>query len=220
LLAFAIASVIIPMAFDISITTNNIPIAEISHGIVIILLIVYSCYLFFQLKTHNAIYIEESKKVPMRPRKGKTLKGAIKKGLVIVSGTLVSPSRTRPKSIDVPPEDELMQLDVESLEEDKLDELYLILLVALFTLAASTAIIPFYAKSIVSSINDITTSPNSTISTEFIGLILLPIIGNSTEHATTIIVAGKDKMDLAIGIVVGSNMQIVLFILPFIIIVR
>jgi Ca2+:H+ antiporter len=219
LLALAVASVIIPTAFDISTKTSNIPIAEISRGTAVILLIVYGCYLFFQLKTHNAMYMEESKKVPMRPRKGKTPKGAIKKGLAAAGGTLAGPTRTRPESMDVPPEDELMQPDAESLEENEPDEPQLTLSVALFTLAASTAIIALCAESMVSSINDITTSPNSTVSAEFIGLILLPIVGNAAEHATAVTVACKDKMDLAIGVAVGSSMQIALFVLPFIIIV-
>jgi Ca2+:H+ antiporter len=219
LLALAIASVIIPTAFDISTTTSNIPIAEISHGTAVILLIIYGCYLFFQLKTHNAMYMEESKKVPMRPRRGQTPKGAIKRGLATAGGTLAGPGRTRPESMDLPPEDELMQPDVESSEEDEPDEPQLTLLVALFTLAASTAIIALCAESMVSSINDITTSPNSAVSAEFIGLILLPIVGNAAEHATAVTVACKDKMDLAIGVAVGSSMQIALFVLPFIIIV-
>src|ERR1700761_2249769 len=46
------------------------------------------------------------------------------------------------------------------------------------------------------------------------GLILLPIVGNAAEHATAVTVAVKDKMDLAIGVAVGSSMQIALFVLP------
>jgi len=57
------------------------------------------------------------------------------------------------------------------------------------------------------------------VSTVFVGLILLPIVGNAAEHATAVTVAIKDKMDLAIGVAVGSSMQIALLVLPFIIIV-
>jgi len=49
----------------------------------------------------------------------------------------------------------------------------------------------------------------------FVGLILLPIVGNAAEHATAVTVACKDKMDLAIGVAVGSSMQIALLVLPF-----
>lgn len=53
------------------------------------------------------------------------------------------------------------------------------------------------------------------ISPEFIGLILLPIVGNAAEHATAVTVAIKDKLDLAIGVAVGSSLQISLLVLPF-----
>lgn len=48
----------------------------------------------------------------------------------------------------------------------------------------------------------------------FIGIILLPLFGNAAEHFTAVLVAGKDKMDLAIGIAIGSSVQIALFVAP------
>lgn len=57
------------------------------------------------------------------------------------------------------------------------------------------------------------------ISPEFIGLILIPIVGNAAEHFTAVTVATKDKMDLAIGVAVGSSMQIALLVLPFLVVV-
>ncbi len=52
----------------------------------------------------------------------------------------------------------------------------------------------------------------------FTGVILLPIIGNAAEHATSIRVALKDKMDLSVSIAVGSSMQIALFVAPVLVI--
>lgn len=56
------------------------------------------------------------------------------------------------------------------------------------------------------------------ISEAFIGLIILPIVGNAAEHVTAVLVATKNKMDLAIGVAVGSSIQIAIFITPFIVI--
>ncbi|KAF7904304.1 hypothetical protein EAF00_001638 [Botryotinia globosa] len=56
------------------------------------------------------------------------------------------------------------------------------------------------------------------ISKTFVGLILLPIVGNAAEHVTAIVVAVKDKMDLAMGVAIGSSMQIALFVTPFLVI--
>jgi Ca2+:H+ antiporter len=68
----------------------------------------------------------------------------------------------------------------------------------------------------VSSIDGLTAS--GAVSTTFVGLILLPIVGNAAEHATAVTVAAKDKMDLAIGVAVGSSMQIALLVLPLIVV--
>jgi Ca2+:H+ antiporter len=57
------------------------------------------------------------------------------------------------------------------------------------------------------------------VSEEFVGLILLPIVGNAAEHATAVTVACKDKMDLAIGVAVGSSMQVALLLIPLMIII-
>lgn len=56
------------------------------------------------------------------------------------------------------------------------------------------------------------------ISKTFVGLILLPIVGNAAEHVTAIVVAMKDKMDLAMGVAIGSSMQIALLVTPFLVI--
>merc|ERR1711907_388006 len=48
----------------------------------------------------------------------------------------------------------------------------------------------------------------------FIGVILLPIVGNAAEHATAVTCAYKGMMDLALGVAVGSSTQIALFVVP------
>jgi len=48
----------------------------------------------------------------------------------------------------------------------------------------------------------------------FIGVIVVAIIGNAAEHSTAVWMAIKDKMDLSLGIAIGSSLQIALFIAP------
>lgn len=52
------------------------------------------------------------------------------------------------------------------------------------------------------------------LTTLFTGVILVPIIGNAAEHATAVTVAMKNKMDLSLGVAVGSSLQIALFVAP------
>jgi Ca2+:H+ antiporter len=48
----------------------------------------------------------------------------------------------------------------------------------------------------------------------FIGVVLVAIVGNAAEHSTAILMARKNKMDLAINIALGSGSQIALFVAP------
>mmetsp|Transcript_13623 Transcript_13623/g.33485 ORF Transcript_13623/g.33485 Transcript_13623/m.33485 type:complete len:447 (-) Transcript_13623:93-1433(-) len=57
------------------------------------------------------------------------------------------------------------------------------------------------------------------LSHAFLAMIVLPIAGNACEHITAIIVAMKNKMDLALGVAVGSSIQIALLALPLCVVV-
>jgi Ca2+:H+ antiporter len=48
-------------------------------------------------------------------------------------------------------------------------------------------------------------------------VILVAIIGNAAEHSTAVIVARKNKMDLAISVAVGSSTQVALFVAPLLV---
>ncbi|KAM0131967.1 hypothetical protein ACHAO1_007044 [Botrytis cinerea] len=216
LLALAIASVIVPTAFDLWSETTDAPIAAISRGTSVILLVVYIGYLYFQLHTHSTMFNEESRKVPMKPRKNALPQGAIAKSLAKAGGIGAGPGRAN--ITERPPNDELINPNAhEEDEEDEGEEAQLHILVAWATLAICTAIIGICAEFMVDSISAVT--EGGAISEEFVGLILLPIVGNAAEHATAVTVACKDKMDLAIGVAVGSSMQVALFLIPLLVVI-
>jgi Ca2+:H+ antiporter len=48
----------------------------------------------------------------------------------------------------------------------------------------------------------------------FVGVILVAIIGNAAEHSTAVLMALKNKMDVAVNIAVGSSIQVALFVAP------
>jgi Ca2+:H+ antiporter len=52
----------------------------------------------------------------------------------------------------------------------------------------------------------------------FMGVVVVAIVGNAAEHSTAVLVALKGKMDLALGIAMGSSMQIALFVAPLLVI--
>jgi Ca2+:H+ antiporter len=55
------------------------------------------------------------------------------------------------------------------------------------------------------------------LSETFLGLIVIPIIGNAAEHATAVVVARRGKMDLALQIALGSSTQVALLVAPILV---
>jgi hypothetical protein len=51
----------------------------------------------------------------------------------------------------------------------------------------------------------------------FIGVVVVAIVGNAAEHSTAVLVALKNEMDLAVGIAIGSALQIALFVAPILV---
>jgi Ca2+:H+ antiporter len=222
LLALAVAGVIVPTVFDIASETPQSDVAKLSRGTSVILLVVYGGYLFFQLKTHSTVFAQESQKVEAKPFRSQGLKeGAIAQGFVAPAGVIahgLPSSRTNNEKmrslLTNPPRKNLQD---EADEEEEGEEPQLHFTVAVATLAISTVIIALCAEFMVDGISAVTAGGK--VSEEFVGLILLPIVGNAAEHATAVTVAIKDKMDLAIGVAVGSSMQVALFLIPLLVII-
>jgi Ca2+:H+ antiporter len=79
-------------------------------------------------------------------------------------------------------------------------------------LAAATVGIVIQSEILVHVVEEVTKSLGLTET--FLGLIIVPLIGNAAEHATAIVVARKGQMDLALQIALGSSTQVALLIAP------
>lgn len=86
---------------------------------------------------------------------------------------------------------------------------------ALVLLLASAATIGLMSEILVEAIEP--AAEDLGMSEIFVGVILVAIVGNAAEHSTAILVAMKDKMDLAVNIAVGSSIQIALFVAPLLV---
>jgi Ca2+:H+ antiporter len=102
-------------------------------------------------------------------------------------------------------------------EEHEAEEPTLGPIAAGVVLVVVTVLVAICAEYLVGSIEDIVETTH--ISKAFIGLILIPIVGNAAEHVTAVVVALRNKMDLAMGVAIGSSIQIALFMTPFLVIV-
>lgn len=189
LMALATAGLLLPAAFHASVPSEgkskfpdpdseaDLKILSLSRGVAIILLVLYILYLVFQLRTHKALFEEQSQEDD---------------GIITSS---------------LPPEGTVTKADSE----------HLTITGSLAVLVIATVLVSFSADLLVGSIDDIVELLG--LSKTFIGLIVIPIVGNAAEHATAVIVAMKDKMDLAIGVAVGLSLQIALFVTPFMVII-
>ena len=86
---------------------------------------------------------------------------------------------------------------------------------ALITLAVSTVLIAFLSEMLVQEIDAVTKTLGFT--ELFVGVIVVAIIGNAAEHSAAVVMAYRNKMDLALGIAVGSSTQIALFVAPLLV---
>jgi len=83
---------------------------------------------------------------------------------------------------------------------------------AVFILLGSTVLIAILSEFLVGTIENVRDSLG--VSEIFVGVIIVAIVGNAAEHSTAILVALKNKMDLSVGIAIGSSLQIALFVAP------
>ncbi|KAK1061719.1 hypothetical protein LTR74_010848 [Friedmanniomyces endolithicus] len=100
--------------------------------------------------------------------------------------------------------------------DDEEEEALMSRTAALVLLLLTTSLVAVCAEFMVSAIPSLI-ADSPVVSEAFIGLIILPIVGNAAEHVTAVTVAAKNKMDLAIGVAVGSSIQIALFVTPIIV---
>ncbi|SCU82369.1 LANO_0B05974g1_1 [Lachancea nothofagi CBS 11611] len=171
LLAISCASLLIPAAFRASLPDDNkkqdllinAKILSLSRSTSIVLLVVYVCFLYFQLGSHHTLFEqqeEEADEVLEQHPKRHTL--SVKSSIIV--------------------------------------------------LVVTTILVSICADFLVGSIDHVVET--SGLSKTFIGLIVIPIVGNAAEHVTSVVVATKNKMDLALSVAIGSSLQIALFVTP------
>ena len=163
-MVIASASLIIPSILDATTPTKwdteHNSVLNLSRATSVVLLIFYVVYLYFQLKSHAALFVDDS--------------------------------------------------ETDEEEEAKLGPWSASAVLIMATLGVTSC-----SDYLVDSVDGFVEAWG--VSRAFIGLIVVPVIGNAGEFNTAITAATKDSMDLAIGGIVGSTLQIALFVSPFLV---
>ncbi|CAL6373806.1 unnamed protein product [Bathycoccus prasinos] len=102
-------------------------------------------------------------------------------------------------------------------DDDDAEELVLGFWDSIVWLGVFTVFISILSDYLVATIEGASASWDFSVA--FISVILLPIVGNAAEHASAVMFAMKNKMDISLGVAVGSSTQIALLVIPFCVIV-
>ena len=86
---------------------------------------------------------------------------------------------------------------------------------SVIALAVAGLLVGLMSEVLVGSISE--ASEAIGLSEFFVGVIVVAIVGNAAEHWVAVLVAAKDKMDLAVNIAIGSSAQIALFVAPILV---
>ncbi len=82
-------------------------------------------------------------------------------------------------------------------------------------LIGATAFVAWMSEILVGAVE--ATSSSLGLNDVFMGVIVVAIVGNAAEHSTAVLMAMKNQMDLAVGIALGSALQVALFVAPVLI---
>ncbi|HYP21053.1 MAG TPA: calcium/proton exchanger [Chloroflexia bacterium] len=88
---------------------------------------------------------------------------------------------------------------------------------SIIVLVGATVLVAFMAEILIEGVEYLTHEFGMT--ELFVGVILVALIGNAAEHLTAVVVAMKNKMDLAVSIALGSTLQVALFVAPVLVLI-
>jgi Ca2+:H+ antiporter len=84
-------------------------------------------------------------------------------------------------------------------------------------LLGATTLIAWVSEILVGSVEPAAKALGMT--SVFVGVIVVAVVGNAAEHSTAVLSALKNRMELSLGIALGSSLQIALFVAPALVIV-
>ncbi len=164
-------------------------IQSLSNVISIILLLVYALY----LATH-VFHVRDERRTPGRHKEA-----------------LPSPGEAEAEPEKV--EAVTGGIDLREVEGQRPPKLWL----ALLLLLVSTIGTAWNSELLVSAIEPVTEQLG--LSQVFIGLIIIPIVGNAAEHSSALYTALRDRVDLSMAIAAGSTIQVATFVAPLLVLV-
>jgi len=197
MLMLAVAALVMPAIFVLDegeglpspgaeIVDYDSTVEFLSLGVAIVLILCYLAGLWFSLRTHRDLFNPRSEGQPVA----------------------AGPAGGPPGGGHPPPEPARI---VEDDDEEEHGEPWSVR-TSVIALAGAGLAVGVMSEILVDSITE--TAEQINLSEFFIGAVVVAIVGNAAEHWVAVLVAAKNKMDLAVNIAIGSSAQIALFVAP------
>lgn len=194
MLVMAVAGLVIPFTASFSVKDQG-SLQVISIAISIILLFVYVMYLLL-----HVFHVHARRRNPRIRRK--------------YAVSQPSSPKTEESEEDVQEIEAVTGgLPVTERETRKPPSLWL----AFLTLLAATIGTAWNSELLVGTIEPV--AKQLGWSTVFIGLVIIPIIGNAAEHSSSLLIAYRDRVDLSMAIAAGSSIQVATFVAPLLVLI-
>lgn len=215
-----------------------------SRGVSVILLAIYFLYLFFQFRSHAHLFRSRPVGLKVKPLGRRDSynqmfldvesqdtesesESLIGKNTQPEMTQITSPGPSSPLN-DIQPDAGVPMSRIDTTENPHQWEQspephickYLSLanrITAIILLITATVLIAVCAEFFASSFEVL--NDKGVLGESFVGLIVIPVAGNVAENVTAVIVAGKNQLDLAISVALGSAIQIGLLVAPVIVLV-
>lgn len=215
LLMLSVMGLLFPSIMMSSGVVEETSMLGLSRFTSLVLLLMYLAFLYFQLYSHSYLYEEEAEtKEPLLSLA--STKRSSNQELSDLSPTRsdahVDADNHSNSSSEEESPPELTSPSDDDETEDQLGFHY-----AIGWLAVITVLIAFLSDALSDTIEDAASGLG--LSAVFVSAIVLPIVGNAAEHAGAVMFAAKNKLDLTLGIAIGSSTQIALFVMPLLVII-
>ena len=194
MLVLAVASLLIPLTASLSIK-NIRDVQPLSVAIAVVLLIVYALY----LATH-VFHVRSTRRNPTQ------------RGQHNTSST--EPEEAAEAETEVETTAVTGNLNPRAVDEQRVPPKPWLIALILFVTTIGTA---WNSELLVGAIKPVTLQLGW--SQVFIGLVIIPIIGNAAEHSSALYIAVKDRIDLSMAIAAGSSIQVATFVAPLLVLI-
>ena len=192
----------------------------LSRQIAVAMVGVYGTYIYFQVRSHKNIFDSASPAPAVVAPASSVIPPKEMSAVPAVDASVASTAPQSPPSLAAgigAAEGFSLSLGGDDDDEDGDDSPQYSLIVAVLATAIVAVLMSFLSDMLVDTMAP--AADTLRLGFHFMSLVVLPIIGNVAEHASSLAMARKGKLDIAFGVALGSTIQLGMFVMPLMVLV-